>query len=191
MAGVIVAVIFGALTVGLMMFNPNRRRLFYGMPTAAPLLPSRAPSALDVRFDGLRLANPSVVEVRLTSRSRKDIPSGRFNDDEPIVLDVGVGIVTLLSATSNIDTMPPVKVKDTELHIGPGLIRKRQTLTYTLLTDGQAPDLTCRSPLIDVEMRPQRGAEERQRTYEKFTMAAATASTVVAAATSIMSWLMQ
>ncbi|HEV8598282.1 MAG TPA: hypothetical protein VGQ69_02890 [Gemmatimonadales bacterium] len=51
--------------------------------------------------------------------------------------------------------IPKVTVEETCLAIGPSLIGKRQKITFTLLTDGGQPHLTCESTLIDVQVREQ------------------------------------
>jgi hypothetical protein len=151
--GTAVGVVIGLITLWRTVLDPNKRRLFYSMPTVAPLL-RQVGADLEVRHEGQLLALPYAVKVQLVSRGRKDIPSSSFDNGEPIILDVGAPIVTGLSVDSDTDTMPPHVVKGTELHIGPGLIRKRQTLTFTLLTDGR-PTLTCRNSLIDVQVLKQ------------------------------------
>ncbi len=147
-----VAVVWVTLTVGF-----PRRRLYYGMPTTAPLLtaPAGVRSDLELRHRGTLLTNPRVLTVQILSRGRKDIPGDAYDDHQPLQLDVGAGIVEVLQITSKPETLPAPQITadGTSLKIGPSLIGKRHEITITVLTDGGEPSLTCQSPLIDVQVR--------------------------------------
>src|ERR1017187_2968263 len=157
--GVVVAVLAAAavvwvtLTVGF-----PRRRLYFGLRAAAPLLaaPAGIRSDLELRHRGTALADPRVVTVELVSRGRRDIPSEAFDSGQPLVLDVGARIVEVLQVTSGPGILPAPRITadGTALGIGPSLIGKRQEITINVLTDGGEPSLACRSPLIDVQVRP-------------------------------------
>jgi hypothetical protein len=159
-AGVVVAVLVGvagalvAYTVGF-----PRRRLLYGMPVAAAMLtaPSGVRGDLELHHRDTVLTAPHVLEIRLVSRGRKDIPSSAYDSGKPLRLDVGARIVEVLQTTSDPPSIPApsVTVDGTSLMIGPGLISKRQKITFTVLTDGERPNLTCQSTLIDVQVRQQ------------------------------------
>jgi hypothetical protein len=135
-----------------------KRRLFYGMPSVAALLggaPSSARAELEVRrrSDNRVLSHPHVVQVHLTTRGRKDIPSAAYDNGMPIVLGVGGEIIDVLAVTAEPTSpaCPPYEVAGSDLRIGPGLLGKRQRITFTLLLDSNAPAPTCSSKLIDVE----------------------------------------
>ena len=102
-----------------------------------------------------------MLTVQLVGRGRKDIPSDAYNDGQPLRLDVGARIVEILQTTSAPETLPvpSIAAYGTALAIGPSLIGKRHDITITVLTDGGTPSLTCRSSLIDVEVRAR--ADER------------------------------
>lgn len=156
-AGAVVALLGAVATVWVTFtVGSLRRRLHYGMQPAAPLLaaPDGMRSKLELHYDGLPLANPRVITVQLTSRSRKDIPSDAYNDGQPLRLDVGAPILEILQITSVPETypLPSVITDGTALAIGPSLIGKRHNIMITLLTDGAKPSLSCRSPLIDVQV---------------------------------------
>ena len=160
-AGVVVAVLAAAavvwvtLTVGF-----PRRRLYYGLRAAAPLLtaPAGMRSDLELRHRGTPLADPYVLTIELASRGRKDIPSDAFNDHQPLELDVGSRIVETLQVISEPTTLPQPQVtaEGTRLRIGPGLLGRRHEITINVLTNGP-PSLRCRSPLIDVQVRERLG----------------------------------
>jgi hypothetical protein len=151
-----VAVVWVTLAVGF-----PRRRLYFGLRAAAPLLaaPAGMRGDLELRHHGTALANPRVVTVELVSRGRKDIPSEAYDDRQPLVLDVGGRIVEVLQVTSKPGILPSPQITPdgTSLKIGPSLIGRRQEITINVLTDGGEPSLTCHSSLIDVQVR--RGTE--------------------------------
>src|ERR1700735_37564 len=59
-----------------------RRRLYYGLRAAAPLLtaPPGMRSNLQLLHRETPLADPYVLTVELTSRGRKDIPDDAYNE---------------------------------------------------------------------------------------------------------------
>jgi hypothetical protein len=151
-----------------------RRRLYFGLRATAPLLtaPVGMRSHLELRHRGTTLADPHVLTVDLISRGRKDIPSDAYNDRQPLQLDVGARIVEILQVTSEPQTLQPPQIATdgTLLRIGPSLIGRRQAITINVLTDSGEPSLTCRSPLIDVQVRqrtdaPLAPAAERLRLW--------------------------
>jgi len=159
-AGVMIALLVGAASIRVAyIVGFPRRRLLYAMPTVGAMLtaPAGVRGDLELRHRGKVLTAPGVVEVWLVSRGRKDIPSSAYDSRKPLRLDVGAGIVEVLHVTSDPPSIPKPKVtvEDTSLAIGPSLIGKRQKITFTLLTDGGRPHLTCESTLIDVQVREQ------------------------------------
>src|SRR6266496_479354 len=124
-AGVLAAVL-GTLAAVWVTFAVGfpRRRLYYGMRAAAPLLtaPPGMRSDLELRHRGTPagrkggdhadadawqvLADPHVLTLELVSRGRKDIPSEAYDDHQPLRLDIGARIVEVLQATSEPATMP-------------------------------------------------------------------------------------
>src|SRR6266496_1378600 len=186
-----VAVVWVTFTVGF-----PRRRLYYGIRAAAPLLtaPPGVRSALELRHRGTPadgqagdhadtgagawqvLADPRVLTLELVSRGRKDIPSEAYDDHQPLLLNVGARIVEVLQATSRPAAQPAPRITaaGTSLRIGPSLIGSRHEITITVLTDGGEPSLACQSPLIDVQVR--------QRTQDRDPMPVSGVVVLVAAA---------
>src|SRR5258708_7322616 len=131
------------------------------MPTATPILSRAAAPArsdLQVTLRGEIIAEPHVLPIRLESRSRRDIRSTDFDQDKPLVLDVGARIVAVLELKKLSESLPGLDIayEETKVSIGPTLIRRRQTMRFDLLVDGPNPVLTCQSPLVDVTVREQR-----------------------------------
>jgi hypothetical protein len=147
-----VAVVWVTLSVGF-----PRRRLYYWLRAAAPLLtaPTGMRSDLQLLHRGTPLADPYVLTIELISRGRKDIPNDAYNGGQPLQLDVGSRIIEILQITSEPETLipPQVTASETLLRIGPSLIGKHHQITINVLTDGGQPSLTCRSPLVDVQIR--------------------------------------
>jgi hypothetical protein len=156
-AGVAVAALVGGATVVVTYMGAfSRRRLLWGASTVAPLLsaPDGVRGKLELRHDGQLLTDPHVLEVVLTVQGRRDIPSDAFDNDTPIRVEAGVPIVELLRVVAEPSSprAPGTRVDGTALEVGPGLIGRRQKLTFTLLVEGE-PDLDCQAHLIDVDPR--------------------------------------
>ena len=119
---------------------------------------------LEVTLNCQVLNDPHVVSLRVESRSRRDIRGADFEDDMPLTLDLGTPILNLLALDTGGRGMPDVKVetKRTTVAIGPGLVKRGQTIILNLLTDGPV-SLTCPNPqLADVivkERRPDIGLD--------------------------------
>ena len=154
-----VAAVLGAVVgawVTLIVGLP-RRRLLYQLRAVAPLLttPVNQPGDVELLYRGTRLTDPRALTIELTGRGRKDISNDAYNGGQPLQLDVGVHIVEVLQITSEPKTLPPpdVSADETCLKIGPSLIGRRHKIILTVLTDAGSPSLSCKSPLIDVQVR--------------------------------------
>jgi hypothetical protein len=158
-AGPVVAVLstLAIVWVTIRVASP-KRRLMCAMPVITPLLNSAAgvTGTIEVRRDGQLLTNPRVVELKLASRGRNDIPRSAFDGHRPIRLDIGTPIVQCLSVTTQPDdrTMPEPTIDGTALLIQPTLIGKHQTTVYSLLIDGSEPSLSKpEQTLTDVDIQ--------------------------------------
>jgi hypothetical protein len=159
-AGVLGAI--AAIWVTLITGFP-RRRLFYRMRAVAPLLitPANQHGDVELLYRGNRLTDPRALTIELISRGRKDIPSEAYDDGRPLHLDVGALVVEVLQVSCEPESLPVPYVSSdkTSLMIGPSLIGRRHKITLTVLTDGGPPSLSCKSSLIDVQVR--RRADEQ------------------------------
>jgi pentapeptide repeat protein len=157
-AGAIAVLGTGAVAtfVAFWLANPIRR-LDCAM-SAAPLLKGSAqemPGSLHITWDGVELKDPHILEVTLTSRGRRDIASEDF--DQPLEFRVGATIKAILRTASGpkSSTFRAVSFKDDTLSIGPGLIRRRQSIKFTLLAVGREPMLSSAATAlrdVDVEV---------------------------------------
>ncbi|MEU9702039.1 hypothetical protein [Streptomyces sp. NPDC047981] len=150
--GVFVALLvgLGAMWATLRSRVPQRRRLLYAMSSTS-LLQEQLNGRIEVRHTGTSLAEPRLVQIRLTNVSRRDVSSASFDRNEPIKIAVGRQILELLSAETRPQgaAAPPVTVQGDELHVGPGRLGRRESVTFFLLVDGD-PSYSHWHALIDV-----------------------------------------
>lgn len=142
-----------------------KRRLLYSMPTITPLLDDShgVQSALEVRRNGQLLTRPQLLVVRVTARGRHDITAADF-EGAPLGLDVGESILDLLAATSSPrdSPVPLIGIDGRNVHIGPSLLHRNQTVTISLLIDGGSPHLSQpTASLANVRLQP----DSAQRPY--------------------------
>jgi hypothetical protein len=110
---------------------------------------------LDHSVSSADLKHPKILEIRIRSRGRRDIPSTAFDGGEPILFRVGGRVIAMLGeplTKRKGSLIPKAKVTDSGLAVGPGLIRKKQIIVYRVLADVAKPKLTVRNSLIDVRM---------------------------------------
>ncbi len=148
--GVGVALLVGVPTF-LVTWAP-RQRLYYRAPPATPLLAPgmRGITDLEIRHGGRRLSDPYLLEVTLTARGRRDIPSSAFDQGRPLVFDLGAGIIKVLQVRCSpaSSLAPPVTHEDSTLRVGPELVGRRQTTIISVLVDGARPRLVCTQPVL-------------------------------------------
>lgn len=133
-----------------------KRRLWYGIHRSTRLLAEesgRVPE-LEFRHRGAVLEDPYLVEFRIVSRGRQDIPSTSYDAGQPIAFDMGVPILRVLETESQPVTSPSPRMAldSTVIKVGPSLLKKRHMVTYTLLVDGR-PELTSVVALEGVDLR--------------------------------------
>jgi hypothetical protein len=137
------------------------RRITYGVPVSAGLIDqsaiqsSRRPD-LHIWWRYEVIADPYVLEVALNYRGRRVIKSDDFDKGRPFCIDVGVPIIELLEKVFDPEEAPSpsVEVSGTALRIGPDLLRKRQAMTFVILTDGPCGRLSHENPL-DAKVKAQ------------------------------------
>ncbi|HSV65843.1 MAG TPA: hypothetical protein VLJ59_08060 [Mycobacteriales bacterium] len=156
--GVFVALLIGVPTF-LVTWVP-RQRLYYRAAPATPLVAPgmRGVADLEIRHDGRLLADPFLVEVKLTARGRRDIPSSAFDQGRSLVFDLSAEIVKVMQVRcSPVSSLtPPVTYEGSSLRIGPELIGRSQTTTISVLVDGDQPSLVCTQPVLaQVTLTPQ------------------------------------
>jgi hypothetical protein len=129
----------------------------------------RGVADLEIRHEGRLLTDPYLLEVMLTVRGRRDIPSSAFDQGRPLVFDLGAGIVKVLQVRCSpaISLVPPVAHEGSTLRVGPELIGHRQTTTIAVLVDGDRPSLICTQPVLaQVTVIPRDPPSGRPRWFE-------------------------
>lgn len=152
-AGIAATLLVGGLGVWITyLVGTVRYKLFYSLPVCTSLLAAPSGAArkdIKVTRLGTELQDPYILIVRLLSRSRGDIPSTIFDQNRPIILDVGVPIVALLPSDDIKDPLPKFEYEGSMLKIGPDLIGKRQEMVFTILADGESAQLKGEAHLIN------------------------------------------
>jgi hypothetical protein len=97
------------------------------------------------------LIEPQIVRVRLASRSVKDIGRGDF-EGEPLIIQLGTPVLAILADSGTGSTRPNVADTGSEVHIQPGLIRRKAVITIDVLVDGQ-PQVIVDSPIRDCDIK--------------------------------------
>lgn len=115
------------------------------------LLPLAPEGVLDITYRGAAVESPSLVQVRIVNQGRRDIPSTAFDGGKPLVLDLGVPIVAVLSHNSHLLGAHTAAGGNTHIEIGPLLIPRGHSLSLALLVSGTQLDVTWNNPLIDVD----------------------------------------
>ncbi|MGW1887778.1 hypothetical protein [Streptomyces sp. NPDC001970] len=161
----LVAVTVGALgAFATLRANNPKRRLSYRTLTNTSLLTAstRQAAHLSVTYGGIVLERPRLVEVQLRNTGRRDITSSMFHGSDPIKLDLGVNSLAVLDVELEPATSEPPRVvtNGAVVEVQPSLLVRGQSLTLSLLVDGDVGELQCRVPLVDVQVKQERSPEE-------------------------------
>jgi hypothetical protein len=164
-AGVAVAIATLVIIILQLLTGSTRRTLTYSLLSDTALLSEsareKAGSDLQVTLDGQKLDDPHVVSIRVECKGRRDIRLEDFQGSKPLTLDVGVKVLKILSLVGDEETELNVKTQsgNSAIAIGPGHIKNGQSISFDLLTNGEAK-LRCNSPIADVAIR-QAQSDER------------------------------
>lgn len=154
-----VAVVIGMLTligvvyavVGYYRDHP-KRQLEYTVKSFRMV--QTAPRAmLEVKVNGMAVADPHLVQFRMSSNSRADIPSSAFDAGNSLNIRVSPGGAAVLGDLTREAIEVNSRVGDdwewAEFEIPPQLIRKGANLSFDFISNGP-PNMTVTSPLVDV-----------------------------------------
>jgi len=135
--------------------NNPRRRLYIFESSTVPLLAGSGdrPNRLEIRDEGRVLNDPRLVTVQVICRGRRDIPPDMFAG--PITLDLGTEIIAVIESTSvatpSTIPVPRMTTTTTALHIGPALLARDHSLSYSVLVDGNVSVAgQCSLPGVDI-----------------------------------------
>jgi hypothetical protein len=128
------------------------------------------PGSLRIAWDGKELKDPHILEITLVSRGRRDIAKEDF--DQPLEFRVGAKILAILRSASGpqSSTFRAVSFEDDLLKVGPGLIRRHQSIKLILLALGPEPVLTTSAAAVrdvDVQVLPTEQSGRRRSTKVK------------------------
>ncbi|MCM2388766.1 hypothetical protein [Streptomyces albipurpureus] len=145
--------------------HPVRRLTYQLKKNVALVDDDQYSSHLTVSHDGAVLQAPRIAEIVVTNVGRKDITAQQFHGDAPIVFDLGASVAALLSSTSSPDSTsaPAADTAGTSIRVPPSLLKRRQSISYTVLVDGRESELRCTAALTDTtvshaeESKSQRG----------------------------------
>jgi uncharacterized protein YjbI with pentapeptide repeats len=156
-AGTVAVLVTGTTAIILAVLQANPVRRLECMMSVAPLLQGSAgetPGKLQVTWEGAALQDPHILEITLFNRGRRDIPGEDF--DQPLEFRVGASILAILRAASGSSAaFRAVGFDGDILKVGPGLIRRRQSIKVTLMAVGSDPVLTSSAAAVrdvDVEV---------------------------------------
>ena len=130
----------------------GRRQLLSYAVNVQSLLPLAPDGDLDITYRGTPVESPSLVQLRIVNQSRRDIPSTAFDSGKPLVIDLGVPIVAVLSHNRHLLGTHTAPEGRTDIAIGPVLIPRGHLLTLALLVSGDQLNFACDSPLIGVDI---------------------------------------
>jgi hypothetical protein len=134
-----------------------KRQLWCSLKPPAPLIVNRPGLSRELRvmYGDDQVVAPHTVSVELKSRGRRiDIPSAAFDKGQPLVIDVGVTILEILESTTGPDrTLPKLAYKDSNLLIGPSLIKWDRSIIISLLTEGRPNLGPLNQQLENVDIR--------------------------------------
>jgi hypothetical protein len=139
---------------------PPKRELTIAM-RATPLL-NRSDSNVDRQLRVVHeklgdLADPQVVVLTIRNSGRAAIASAHYDANQPLSLVLGQPILQLMQPANKGGSglkvsPPPSRVEFGVLEVGPGLIHRKQQLTFTVLVDGK-PTLEVEPNLVDVGVK--------------------------------------
>jgi hypothetical protein len=157
--GVAVGVVAIIVAVLLWRFGTPRGLLEYSMPVSEALMgrsPHLKPDDIQLTVRGKPAKDPYLVTIRIVNNGHRDIRSDDFDDNKPLSINLGAEVLSILTSP---DQGHPSFSFETgrEVLVMPTLIRRGQSITASLLTEG-APSLSCSNPLADVKVRLQPGS---------------------------------
>ncbi|MDI1453069.1 hypothetical protein NHG22_04455 [Streptomyces sp. ATE26] len=151
--------------------NP-KRKINWWIRSNTPLFnrPAGDGALLNVTLGSVRLTSPRIVELVISNSGRRDVTAEMFHGAEPIKFDFDHAVAAVLDVASDpegtllpqIETWQELIPATGGQHRGgllikPALLRRGETITVTVLIDGEKKQVRCvQFPLIDVEQTTSR-----------------------------------
>lgn len=147
----------GTIIVAFLSYNTSKSKRFldYYLMVIADLghyLPA-GDSEIQIIRGTERIDKPHLVEIRFKYNGRSDISAADWDGGKPMKIDVHVPIVSMIEAKSfpaHYST-PEAKIGGSIITLEPGLIRRNQEISFTVLVDGY-PRLSVDSHIINVKV---------------------------------------
>lgn len=153
---VAVALGVGIATVIMWQRGFPRRLLVYSIESTSLVASGRALPKLEINYEDQALQFPTLVTLRVESRSRRDIGSADFDAGRSLVFNFGAKIIARVGGTAGATFAAGagrvLSLGEKSLSVAPVRIPKGRLFRVDLLTEG-APRLTCQSPLLNVDVR--------------------------------------
>lgn len=150
--GVAVAAIAIPVTVWSQFASARHRRtrLRWKSFGVAPLGQSEVP-LLEMVYNGLALTDPHLVSIGLYCDGENDIPSTVFDQQEPLVFDLGAPIVAEIRAETGSLLIRTASL-DTQILFEPFHFPRRTAIVVTYMVDGPPDVSLTASHLVDVDI---------------------------------------
>lgn len=159
----LISVVFGVGVGGLGAWvafrasNP-KKRLFWGVVSNAPLIASeRAARAIRITQDQEVIEKPRIVRITIRNAGRKDIRREDYDSGPAsLVFDLHApvkGIVSVDSTPSHARAPEPPLKDGNRILVQPFLMKHRQTVTFSVLVDGEEGEVTCSAALLDTPVK--------------------------------------
>ncbi|MEU0030861.1 hypothetical protein [Streptomyces sp. NPDC006335] len=163
-----VSLLVGALAAWAALRSTNpKRKINWWLQSNTPLFnrPAGNGALLNVTLGSRQLSSPRVIELVLSNSGRRDVTASMFHEEESIKFDFDHEVAAVLNVTTDPEgtLLPQIETwqelipgtggtQRGGLIIKPSLLRKGQTVTVTVLIDGEEKPVRCvQFPLIDVE----------------------------------------
>ncbi|MFC8350765.1 hypothetical protein [Streptomyces sp. NPDC057280] len=183
---VLASLLVGAVGAWAAMRSANpQRKIHWWVQSNTALFdrPAGDGDLLNVSLGSTRLSSPRIVELVISNSGERDVTASMFHEGEPIKFDFEHAVAAVLDVATDPDgtLLPQIETWQTlipgtggrhrgGLVIKPALLRRGQTVTVTVLVDGEERPVRCvQFPLIDVEqstMRPASFSREVANAFE-------------------------
>jgi hypothetical protein len=144
LAGIVVSVVLAR--------RANPRRQITCDARVSRLVSPHAPSDAQIGLttSGVTFNSPYLLEMRIASRSRRDISSDDFDREKPFVVTIDAPVAVQIGIVT-VGESAEVAIENGVVRLGPCLIRKGTTLFAQFLTEGR-PTMRVDNPLKDVKV---------------------------------------
>ncbi len=173
--GVLLALLFGGITIQREFFFDSGPRLRYDILTSTPVLDVRENvSKLSILLDGIDIRQQKkslrVITVRIMNDSQKDILKGHYDDAEPLGLRISTGRVIksdlVIGSNPYLERqLVPRQYDDTTLVFPSVILEAQEYFVVKLLVlhdEGKQPDITPIGKIAGIRTIPVTDAYKKE-----------------------------